>query len=57
MKDPIINELILFEFIFKDSINKMNLVNVALENLGAGIKTYSSCLDSLQQASNILHQA
>ena len=32
----------------------MNLVNVGLENLGAKIKTYSSCLDSLQEPANIL---
>lgn len=32
----------------------MNLVNVALGNLGAKIKTYSSCLDPLQEPSNIL---
>ena len=35
----------------------MNLVNVGLENLGAKIKAYSSCLDSLQQPTNVLDSA
>lgn len=34
--------------------NKMNLVNVAIENLGAKIKTYSSFLDNLHEPTNIL---
>ena len=34
----------------------MNLLNVASEDLGAKIKTFSSYLDNLQQPNNILHE-